>query len=50
MNLCIDVGCGNGQCSDLFSADFERIVATDVSQAQIEAAQLLAHPPNVEFK
>jgi SAM-dependent methyltransferase len=41
-----DVGCGNGQLSVALAARFARVIATDPSQAQIDAAT--AHP-RVEY-
>jgi len=50
LDLCLDVGCGNGQSSDIFAPHFRRVLGTDVSSAQIQEARKLRHPPNVEFQ
>ena len=41
-----DVGCGNGQLSIALAARFARVIATDPSQAQIDAAP---RDPRVEY-
>ena len=41
-----DVGCGNGQLSIALAAKFARVIATDPSQAQIDAAP---RHPRVEY-
>ena len=45
-NTAWDVGCGNGQLSVALAERFARVIATDPSQAQLDAA--LAHP-RVEY-
>jgi SAM-dependent methyltransferase len=45
--LAWDAGCGNGQLSVALADQFEHVVATEPSQAQIDAA--LAHP-RVEYR
>ncbi|KAK4010020.1 hypothetical protein OUZ56_019167 [Daphnia magna] len=50
LDLCVDVGCGNGQCSTPFAHHFHQVLATDVSSAQIQVANALVHPVNVEFR
>ncbi len=50
LELCCDVGCGNGQCSALFSTFFKKVLATDISAAQVEMAKKMNHPMNVEFQ
>jgi SAM-dependent methyltransferase len=42
-----DVGCGNGQLSVALAERFDRVIATDPAQAQIDAA--IAHP-RVEYR
>jgi len=49
LDICIDVGCGNGQASLLFAQHFTRVVATDISDSQIKTAKSLGHPKNIEF-
>ena len=48
--MVLDVGCGSGQCTNLLAPYFDRVVGTDVSVAQIAAAQSNQHAPNVQFK
>ena len=50
LNLALDVGCGNGQSATLFSDHFEKVLATDISEAQIVTAQGLNHPANIHFQ
>jgi 2-polyprenyl-3-methyl-5-hydroxy-6-metoxy-1,4-benzoquinol methylase len=50
LELCLDVGCGNGQCSGLFSSSFRKVLATDISPSQIEVAKTLNYPTNVDFQ
>ncbi len=45
----MDVGCGNGQCTDLFPSYFEKVIGIDVSPGQIEVAKKMNHSANVEF-
>ncbi|KAL7987018.1 hypothetical protein Chor_005937 [Crotalus horridus] len=47
--LGVDVGCGSGQNTLLLAKYFEKVVGTDVSEAQIEEAKRAAHPPNVSY-
>ncbi|XP_046456933.1 putative methyltransferase DDB_G0268948 [Daphnia pulex] len=49
LSLCLDAGCGNGQSSNLFSSDFKKVIATDVSSAQVTVAKTMNHPSNIEF-
>jgi len=49
LDLCFDVGCGNGQASLLFASNFSKVIATDISDSQIQAAKSGGHPKNVEF-
>src|SRR5512146_981302 len=42
-----DAGCGNGQLSVGLAACFGRVIATDPSQAQLDAAE---PRPNVEYR
>jgi SAM-dependent methyltransferase len=46
-HLAWDVGCGSGQLSTLLGDEFEKVIATDASAAQIEQAE--PHP-NVEYR
>lgn len=47
--LGVDVGCGSGQNTLLLAKYFEKVVGTDVSEAQIEEAKRAAHPVNVSY-
>lgn len=49
LNLAVDVGCGNGQSSSLFASAFQKVLATDISPAQVEVAKTKNHPKNIEF-
>jgi SAM-dependent methyltransferase len=46
-SLAWDVACGSGQLSTLLGDEFERVIATDASRAQIEQA---APHPHVEYR
>lgn len=48
-HLAVDVGCGSGQSTWILANRFEKVVGTDISEAQIEAAKQAAHPPNVSY-
>ena len=48
-SLAVDVGCGNGQSSSLLSSIFTKVLATDISPAQVEVAKKMSHPANIEF-
>ena len=43
--LAVDVGCGNGQGTLELAADFDRVIGSDVSEAQIAATP--THQPKV---
>ncbi len=45
--LAWDAGCGSGQLSTLLGDEFEKVIATDASRAQIEQAE--PHP-HVEYR
>ncbi|XP_077168047.1 putative methyltransferase DDB_G0268948 [Paroedura picta] len=47
--LAVDVGCGSGQSTLWLAERFEKVVGTDISDAQIEEAKQAAHPPNVSY-
>ncbi|KZS12405.1 Uncharacterized protein APZ42_022529 [Daphnia magna] len=49
LSLCLDVGCGSGQCSILLSPHFKKVLATDISCSQIDVAKSQNHPSNIEF-
>ena len=46
--LALDVGCGSGQFTRLLLPHFSRVLATDVSQAQVEQARGALTANNVE--
>ncbi|XP_045031850.1 putative methyltransferase DDB_G0268948 isoform X3 [Daphnia magna] len=50
LSLCLDVGCGSGQCSVLLSPHFEKVLATDISCSQIDVAKSQNLPSNIEFR
>lgn len=50
LSFCVDLGCGNGQCSSPLAEYFDRVLATDISNAQIQVAKSLNHPANIEFQ
>lgn len=45
--LAWDVGCGNGQLAGLLASHFERVIATDPSQAQLDEAR---PDPRIEYR
>ncbi|XP_034995117.2 putative methyltransferase DDB_G0268948 isoform X1 [Zootoca vivipara] len=47
--LAVDVGCGSGQSTRMLAKHFEKVVGTDISEAQIEEARRAPHPPNVSY-
>ncbi|XP_065269857.1 putative methyltransferase DDB_G0268948 [Emys orbicularis] len=49
IRLAVDVGCGSGQSTRVLAARFEKVVGTDISEAQIEAAKQAASFPNVSY-
>jgi len=49
-DLMIDVGCGSGQISKLFSNDFQKIVGIDVSAEQIKQAKGNCQFENINFE
>ncbi|KAJ6655778.1 hypothetical protein lerEdw1_004831 [Lerista edwardsae] len=48
-HLAVDVGCGSGQSTHILASRFEKVIGTDISKAQIEAAKQAAHPPNISY-
>jgi len=51
VNLAVDVGCGSGQFTRQLTPVCTRVVATDVSQAQVDQARnLLGHQENLVIK
>ncbi|XP_067404798.1 putative methyltransferase DDB_G0268948 [Emydura macquarii macquarii] len=49
IRLVVDVGCGSGQSTRVLAAHFEKVIGTDISEAQIEAARQAASLPNVSY-
>ncbi|XP_064460392.1 putative methyltransferase DDB_G0268948 isoform X1 [Ornithodoros turicata] len=48
--LCLDVGCGPGQSTELFCPFFERVVGIDVSETQIKEAEAKKQARNVSYQ
>jgi ubiquinone/menaquinone biosynthesis C-methylase UbiE len=46
---CVEIGCGAGRVTHALAADFDRVVALDVSPEMIERARVVV-PANVEFR
>lgn len=47
--LAADVGCGTGQTTCVLAPHFQKVVGTDISEAQIKEAKKMSSPPNVSF-
>lgn len=47
--LCIDVGCGPGQSTELFCPYFKNVVGADISHSQIEEANAMRRHGNVTY-
>ncbi|XP_075067289.1 putative methyltransferase DDB_G0268948 [Mixophyes fleayi] len=47
--LAVDVGCGTGQSTRILAPHFERVLGTDISEAQIEEAKKAAGFSNITF-
>ncbi len=47
---CVEVGCGPGRMTGALAAQFERVVAVDVSPAMVERARAAVQSPNVDFR
>ncbi|KAM5153075.1 putative methyltransferase isoform 2-T2 [Mantella aurantiaca] len=45
----VDVGCGTGQSTRILSPHFEKVLGTDISDAQIEEAKKPSGSPNVTY-
>ncbi|CAI9534103.1 unnamed protein product [Staurois parvus] len=45
----VDVGCGTGQSTRILSPFFEKVLGTDISEAQIEEAKKAPGSPNVTY-
>ncbi|XP_075686085.1 putative methyltransferase DDB_G0268948 [Rhinoderma darwinii] len=48
--LAVDVGCGTGQGIKLLAPHFEKVLGTDISEAQIEVAKEAIKIPNATFR
>lgn len=48
-NLCLDVGCGSGQCTRLLSPYFDSVIGTDLHETQISEARNGNDLNNVSF-
>ena len=49
-DFAVDVGCGNGQATHVFSAYFAKVLGIDTSSSQITEAQQANQTTNVNFK
>ena len=49
-SLALDVGCGSGQFTKLLLPHFSRVLATDVSEAQVEQARRQLSANNVDVR
>lgn len=38
-NLCLDVGCGSGQCTQLLAPHFNQVIGSDLHESQIKEAK-----------
>ncbi|XP_072142811.1 putative methyltransferase DDB_G0268948 [Dermacentor andersoni] len=47
--LCVDVGCGPGQSTELFCPYFKNVVGADISHSQIEEANAMRRHGNVTY-
>ena len=50
LDLMVDVGCGSGQVSKLFSSYFQKIVGVDVSAEQVKQAKENCDIKNISFE
>ncbi|XP_038605674.1 putative methyltransferase DDB_G0268948 isoform X1 [Tachyglossus aculeatus] len=48
--LAVDVGCGSGQSTRVLAPHFERVLGTDISEAQIQQAGKAPSPHNVSYR
>ncbi|XP_065310828.1 putative methyltransferase DDB_G0268948 isoform X1 [Dermacentor albipictus] len=48
--VCVDVGCGPGQSTELFCPHFRKVVGTDISETQIGIARAACTAKNVSFE
>lgn len=46
---CLEIGCGAGRITNRLAVNFERVIATDVSEGMLEYAQAHVHAPNVDW-
>ncbi|XP_049271120.1 putative methyltransferase DDB_G0268948 [Rhipicephalus sanguineus] len=47
--LCVDVGCGPGQSTELYCPFFKNVVGADISHSQIEEANARRNYGNVTY-
>ncbi|XP_069461032.1 uncharacterized protein [Ambystoma mexicanum] len=47
--LAADIGCGSGQCTRVLAPHFEKVVGTDISEAQIKEAKKVSGPSNISY-
>ena len=48
-NLCLDVGCGSGQCTQILSPYFKSVIGSDTSENQVTEARNNVNLSNVTF-
>lgn len=48
--MAVDAGCGSGQCTSALAGKFAKVLAMDISEAQINAAKSMPHPQNIEYR
>ncbi|KAK8733148.1 hypothetical protein OTU49_017454, partial [Cherax quadricarinatus] len=50
LQLCVDVGCGSGQNTNMYTNYFQQVIGVDVSQEQVQLATKSCTHHNVIFK
>ncbi|KAK8732921.1 hypothetical protein OTU49_006655, partial [Cherax quadricarinatus] len=50
LQLCVDVGCGSGQNTNMYTNYFQQVIGVDVSQEQVQLATKNCTHHNVIFK
>ena len=48
-DLLVDVGCGSGQCTNIFQPYFKKLIGVDISEKQLRIAGTLNQFNNIEF-
>lgn len=49
-SLCVDVGCGSGQSTEIYADHFDQVIGLDVSQEQLDAARVRNTRPNLSYR